>query len=111
MEEKLEKDKEETLQRLLKKQASKKRKDDETNAQNLAEQEQLPPTAIRYVHNAKESLLLFPPGVETLPAKKFLGYPDPKKCSAKGCKQIKKYQHPKTYKYACSLEHLKIVSH
>ncbi|KAI9483546.1 MAG: PAPA-1-like conserved region-domain-containing protein [Benjaminiella poitrasii] len=112
-----EKDKADTINRLLKKQASKSKRiiedtaeDKETPHEKLKRLED--PNRLRYVNTSKESTLSIP-NVFTVD-QIFGGHRSsvsltPKKCQVKGCSKDRKYTTKKSGKYACSLEHYKIV--
>ncbi|CAG8489941.1 16746_t:CDS:2 [Dentiscutata heterogama] len=110
-----EQDKMDTINRLLKKQASKKRsKDqDETDSINKDDNGTNPqtPVAFHYVTNKDGCTLSIPHDVEMpIQFSKGPNYPPPiPLCSVSGCTLPKKYRCVNTLKYACSMEHLKKV--
>lgn len=114
-----EKDKADTINRLLKKQASKtKRVIDETEEKETAHEKLKrleDPNRLRYLNTPKGSQLSIPSvysisqifgehttssSPSTLPLKQ---------CQAQGCSNIRKYTAAKSGKYACSLAHYKQV--
>ncbi|KAJ8655941.1 hypothetical protein O0I10_008381 [Lichtheimia ornata] len=115
-----EKDKEDTINRLLKKQASKSRKviKDDANEEkdNRAPKRVMPPDTIKYVNDAKGSVLMIPSAVAI---EQVFGHPPRKSsssssssrstCQVDGCNASKKYVASKSGKAVCSLEHYKIV--
>ncbi|CEP08171.1 hypothetical protein [Parasitella parasitica] len=113
-----EKDKADTINRLLKKQASKSKRiiddteDKETAHEKLKRLED--PNRIRYVNTSEGSKLsipsifslnqIFGSSVSSAPLHTQL-----KKCQVDGCSENRKYTAKKSGKYVCSLEHYKIV--
>ncbi|KAI7903094.1 PAPA-1-like conserved region-domain-containing protein [Cokeromyces recurvatus] len=112
-----EKDKADTINRLLKKQASKSKRiiedpteDKETPHEKLKRLED--PNRLRYINTSKGSSLSIP-NVFTI-EQIFGHHPSlplmsTKKCQVEGCSKDRKYTAKKSGKYACSLEHYKIV--
>ncbi|CDS03728.1 hypothetical protein LRAMOSA01129 [Lichtheimia ramosa] len=113
-----EKDKEDTINRLLKKQASKSRKvikeDANDEKDTKAPKRAMPPDTIKYVNDAKGSLLIIP---SIVPVEQVFGHPptksssssSPSTCQVDGCNASKKYVASKSGKAVCSLEHYKLV--
>lgn len=96
--EKREKDKKKTMERLLKKQDSKAAK----QARPKVVKSSIP--AIVYKQNMEKTLMLFPEGFEyPLQCKKILQIPEKKYCCM-GCGNLKKYNCSKTGNPLCSLE-------
>ncbi|CAH1764330.1 8905_t:CDS:2 [Entrophospora sp. SA101] len=113
-----EQDKMDTINRLLKKQATRKRKadqDENDSASNTTASATLtlPSNSIHYVKSVDGSTLSIPIGVE-IPIKFEKGpkYPPPiPSCSLSGCDKPKKYRNVKKFEeFACSMEHLKLLS-
>lgn len=102
--EKREKDKKKTMERLLKKQESKNLK----NTQKTKPQRGNEPMII-YKMNNNETSLSLPPGVE-FPLKPQLprDYPEPIMCGVSGCERMKRYTCSKTGVPLCSLECYKV---
>ncbi|KAJ9074869.1 INO80 complex subunit B [Entomophthora muscae] len=111
---KAEKDKLETINRLLKKQANKKSRADQQR-ENLHDPEMptSPPKYIRYIASSNgESTLSFPEEYTYLvdEFKKEAVVPIPRPvCMAENCNLPKKYCHPKTLKVSCSLDHYRLL--
>ncbi|KAI8375735.1 PAPA-1-like conserved region-domain-containing protein [Choanephora cucurbitarum] len=116
-----EKDKADTINRLLKKQASKSKRVIEDNAEEKeTAHEKLKrledPNRLRYINTAQGSQLNIPT-VFTLD--KVFGTPVPqtqqptlssvKQCQVEGCLKTRKYTAKKSGKFVCSLEHYKMV--
>ncbi|KAI7882901.1 hypothetical protein K492DRAFT_175824 [Lichtheimia hyalospora FSU 10163] len=111
-----EKDKEDTINRLLKKQASKSRKviKDDANEEKdtKAPKRVMPPDTIKYVNDAKGSVLMIP---SIVAVEQVFGHPprksssSPSICQVDGCNASKKYVASKSGKAVCSLEHYKLV--
>ncbi|KAJ8655943.1 hypothetical protein O0I10_008383 [Lichtheimia ornata] len=112
-----EKDKEDTINRLLKKQASKSRKviKDDANEEkdNRAPKRVMPPDTIKYVNDAKGSVLMIP---SVVAIEQVFGHPprkssssSPSICQVDGCNASKRYVASKSGKAVCSLEHYKVV--
>ncbi|KAL1927464.1 hypothetical protein VTP01DRAFT_3701 [Rhizomucor pusillus] len=116
-----EKDKQDTINRLLKKQASKSRRvikedatDDKETAVSRRERLIKDKNLVRYVNKAEGSLLAIPEsikvedifGVRTQTSSQNLVKA---KCEADGCDNPKKYTAKKSGKAVCSLEHYKLV--
>ncbi|KAI8327609.1 PAPA-1-like conserved region-domain-containing protein [Blakeslea trispora] len=113
-----EKDKADTINRLLKKQASKSKRviednteDKETAHEKLKRLED--PNRLRYINSAQGSQLSIPT-IFTLD--KVFGthqtHPTPslaKQCQVTGCSKSRKYTAKKSGKFVCSLEHYKMV--
>ncbi|KAL7325998.1 hypothetical protein PS15p_208396 [Mucor circinelloides] len=114
-----EKDKADTINRLLKKQASKSKRiiddaeDKETPHEKLMRIED--PNRIRYTNTAQGSRLNIP-SVYTV--EQLFGsnatlasspHHSPKKCQVVGCVKDRKYTAKKSGKFVCSLEHYKVV--
>ncbi|VVC97092.1 unnamed protein product, partial [Leptidea sinapis] len=98
--EKREKDKKKTMDRLLKKQESKNLKN-ALRGRPLRKQEPL----IVYKNNNNEIALSFPVGISfPLENKCPIPPPTPVECCVEGCKNIKKYNCSKSNKPLCSLE-------
>ncbi|XP_072943381.1 INO80 complex subunit B [Epargyreus clarus] len=98
--EKREKDKKKTMDRLLKKQESKNLK----NMQKGKPAKKLEPMIV-YKNNNNEISLAFPPGIPyPLEPKPPVEVPKPILCGVKGCGNIKKYNCSKTGVPLCSLE-------
>lgn len=96
--EKREKDKKKTMERLLKKQDSKAAK----QAKPKVVKSSIP--AIIYKQNLKTTLISFPEGYEfPLQPQKIMNYPEKKYCSM-GCGNFKKYSCSKTGALLCSLQ-------
>lgn len=109
---KAEKDKLETINRLLKKQANKKSRADQKMENNEESGEKVsPPTEIRYILKPNgEASLSFPEEFVHLidNLKQTANYPAEKQgCMVEGCGLSKKYCHPDTRKISCSWEHYK----
>ncbi|CDH48280.1 hypothetical protein RO3G_14167 [Lichtheimia corymbifera JMRC:FSU:9682] len=111
-----EKDKEDTINRLLKKQASKSRKviKDDANEEkdSRAPKRVMPPDTIKYVNDAKGSVLMIP---SVVAVEQIFGHPPrksspaPNTCQVDGCNASKKYVASKSGKAVCSLEHYRVV--
>ncbi|CAK1545309.1 unnamed protein product [Leptosia nina] len=98
--EKREKDKKKTMDRLLKKQESKNLKNMH-KGKPLRKQEPM----IVYKNNKNEITLSLPPGMDfPLETKNSLEPPKPVKCGVEGCNNNKKYNCSKTGLPLCSLE-------
>lgn len=96
--EKREKDKKKTMERLLKKQDSKAAK----QAKPKVVKSSIP--AIIYKQNLENTLMLFPEGYDyPLQPKKIIDYPEKKYCII-CCDNLKKYSCSKTGAPLCSLE-------
>ncbi|CAG8457124.1 5851_t:CDS:2 [Paraglomus occultum] len=115
-----EQDKMDTINRLLKKQNTKRRSKDQDDIDNQEGQSntarKLPPppplpTSYRYINSKEGSLLSIPIGYECpIPFIKEIRYPPPiPPCSVPGCSNPKKYRSAKTHENACSMEHLKLI--
>ncbi|CAG8669982.1 2046_t:CDS:2 [Acaulospora morrowiae] len=110
-----EQDKMDTINRLLKKQASKKRlkdQDDNDVVQNNDDGSSANiPNVFHYVTNQEGCSLSVPRGVN-IPIEFSKGpkYPPPVPiCSFSGCQLPKKYRSTKTFEFACSMEHLRKI--
>ncbi|CAG9783841.1 unnamed protein product [Diatraea saccharalis] len=98
--EKREKDKKKTMDRLLKKQESKNLK----NAQKGKPIRKLEPMIV-YKNNHKETSLSLPPGISfPIEAKPPREAPKPVKCAIENCENLKKYNCSKSGLPLCSLE-------
>lgn len=98
--EKREKDKKKTMDRLLKKQESKNLKN-ASKGKPIKKQEPM----IVYKNNSTEISLSLPPGIQfPLEAKPPIEAPKPIACGVDGCNNIKKYCCSKTGIPLCSLE-------
>lgn len=96
--EKREKDKKKTMERLLKKQESKALKTSKHKSSRSTE------PVIMYIQNAESTLLQYPPDVEfPLKAAKAPEPPKPKYCAMK-CGNLKRYSCSKTGTALCSIE-------
>ncbi|CAG8467619.1 5220_t:CDS:2 [Ambispora gerdemannii] len=113
-----EQDKMDTINRLLKKQNTKRRskeqEDTDLNQENQKDggvRKSLVTNTFHYVNNREGSTLSAPIGVSIpIPFDQGPNYPPPiPLCSQPGCKNLKKYRSVKNYKYACSMEHLKRI--
>jgi INO80 complex subunit B len=111
-----EKDKADTINRLLKKQASKtKRVIDETDDKETAHEKLKrleDPHRLRYINTAKGSQLNIPTVYSMDKVFGQLTKPPAitqKCCQVEGCSRIRKYTASKSGKYVCSLEHYKLV--
>lgn len=111
---KAEKDKIETINRLLKKQASKKsRADQQKESHQDLERPASPPKFIRYISSSGGSTLSFPEEALHLleEFKQVANYPPTKPlCMVENCNKPTKYRHPKTQKVSCSLDHYRLLS-
>ncbi|RKP36411.1 hypothetical protein BJ085DRAFT_22449 [Dimargaris cristalligena] len=107
---KIEQDQMDTINRLLKKQASKRsRKDD---ADQVIEAQTAFPQDIRLVVRPDLSLLAIPMDCIVLSSINLSTRPAPRAvplCSFKPCTQTKKYTHPNKSFNACSLDHYKML--
>ncbi|ORX47516.1 hypothetical protein DM01DRAFT_320459 [Hesseltinella vesiculosa] len=110
-----EKDKQDTINRLLKKQAGKSKKNEVSEADQPKHKRHHDPHAIRYVQCPQESTLNIP---EKLTVDEVFGWqpwdnkrsPKPMEtCDVQGCTNIKKYTAKSSGKAVCSLEHYKMV--
>ncbi|KAI9266375.1 PAPA-1-like conserved region-domain-containing protein [Helicostylum pulchrum] len=112
-----ERDKADTINRLLKKQASKsKRIIDDTDDKGSAHEKLMrseDPNRIRYISTPKGSQLCIPTVFtmeqvfgETI---KLPTPPKLKKCEVSGCSNNRKYTAKNTGKSVCSLEHYKVI--
>ncbi|KAJ1927847.1 INO80 complex subunit B [Tieghemiomyces parasiticus] len=110
----IEQDQLDTINKLLKKQASKRSKKDDADNENAdTGDKEIQPTEIRLVIKPEVTLLALPlpespedEAVEILPVRKFTGYPaPPPPCSVTDCGIQKKYTHPSKHFNACSLLH------
>ncbi|KAF1804758.1 PAPA-1-like conserved region-domain-containing protein [Mucor lusitanicus] len=115
-----EKDKADTINRLLKKQASKSKRiiddaeDKETPHEKLMRLED--PNRIRYTNTAEGSRLNIP---SVFTVEQIFGSnatvassppnPSPKTCQVDGCSKNRKYTAKRSGKFVCSLEHYKVV--
>ncbi|KAL4705764.1 hypothetical protein ACJJTC_006545 [Scirpophaga incertulas] len=98
--EKREKDKKKTMDRLLKKQESKNLK----NANRIKPLKRLEPMIV-YKNSTEMIALSLPPGVEfPVQAKEPIAAPKPIKCGIDGCNNVKRYNCSKTGIPLCSLE-------
>ncbi|KAI9318705.1 PAPA-1-like conserved region-domain-containing protein [Dichotomocladium elegans] len=112
-----EKDKEDTINRLLKKQASKSRKiikDDGTDEKDgKTSSRPTQPDSLRYTSTREGNLLMIPTTVKLEDVFGQIAREPRQKtipiCAVKGCGQTKKYTGIKSGKAACSLEHYKKV--
>ncbi|RIB14097.1 PAPA-1-like conserved region-domain-containing protein [Gigaspora rosea] len=110
-----EQDKMDTINRLLKKQASKKRSKDQDETDSINKDDNSTnsqtPVAFHYVTNKDGCTLSVPHDIEIpIQFSKGPNYPPPiPLCSVSGCTRPKKYRGVNTLKYACSMEHLKKV--
>ncbi|CAG8823342.1 9508_t:CDS:2, partial [Gigaspora margarita] len=108
-----EQDKMDTINRLLKKQASKKRSKDQDETDSINKDDNSTnsqtPVAFHYVTNKDGCTLSVPHDIEIpIQFSKGPNYPPPiPLCSVSGCTRPKKYRGVNTLKYACSMEHLK----
>ncbi|EXX55233.1 Ies2p [Rhizophagus irregularis DAOM 197198w] len=107
-----EQDKMDTINRLLKKQTTKRRTKDQEDTDSVHNDTNsssiLPPSSFHYVNNAEGATLSIPAGVE-IPIRFGKGpkYPPPiPDCAFPGCNVPKKYRSVKTFEYACSMDHL-----
>ncbi|CAG8584365.1 12762_t:CDS:2 [Acaulospora morrowiae] len=109
-----EEDKMNIINRLLRKQTSKKRtkdQDDNDSVHNDNGSGSNTPSVFHYVTNQKGCSLSVPRGVK-IPIEFSKGptYPPPiPMCSFSGCQLPKKYRSTKTLEFACSMEHLKKI--
>ncbi|KAJ3089755.1 hypothetical protein HK102_005589 [Quaeritorhiza haematococci] len=108
-EQKAEEDKQATINKLLKKQASKRRAKDVDQETS----EPIVPHTIRYIkRNDGTASLSLPPKAE-IPSiyepSVISAYPQPQRCSVEGCTDIQRYKHSKTLRPVCSLEHYRLV--
>ncbi|ORY00570.1 PAPA-1-domain-containing protein, partial [Basidiobolus meristosporus CBS 931.73] len=104
-----EQDKMDTINKLLKKQASRRTKKDD-DEQDQKDQERIVPTKICYLQNKDGVTISFPVDANPIEGQKFTGYPPAlPKCSIPGCDNVKKYRHPKLQKDICSLEHYRLL--
>ncbi|RHZ76892.1 hypothetical protein Glove_187g95 [Diversispora epigaea] len=112
-----EQDKMDTINRLLKKQASKKRSKDQDDNDSVHNHENgssmnIPSCVYHYVQDVQGCSLSIPEGIN-MPIKFEKGpkYPPPVPlCSISGCNNPKKYRSTKTLEFACSMEHLKQIN-
>ncbi|KNC96951.1 uncharacterized protein SPPG_07771 [Spizellomyces punctatus DAOM BR117] len=100
-----------TIQKLLRKQATKKRSKDEEQG---ADDAPIRPTEIHYVQTPHSSTLSFPfatlqTNPDLLVPHKAHTYPQPRLCSITGCTLPKKYRHSRSGKDVCGMEHYKMV--
>ncbi|KAI8388705.1 PAPA-1-like conserved region-domain-containing protein [Radiomyces spectabilis] len=112
-----EKDKEDTINRLLKKQASKSKrviKDDgeDKEGQAAGTKQQEDRTRLHYVNNKEGSSLSIP--MSHTIQEVFGNQPKPQvkgeaRCEVEACNNLKKYVTKKTGKKVCSLEHYRLV--
>lgn len=106
-----EQDKMDTINRLLKKQTTKRRLKDQEDTDSVHNDTNSPsilPPSFHYVNNAEGATLSIPTGVE-IPIRFEKGpkYPPPVPgCAFPGCNVPKKYCSVKTFEYACSMDHL-----
>ncbi|KAJ1985639.1 hypothetical protein H4R33_003867 [Dimargaris cristalligena] len=110
---KIEQDQMDTINRLLKKQASKRsRKDDADQDGDEVEAQTAFPQDIRLVVRPDLSLLAIPMDCIVLSSINLSTRPAPRAvplCSFKPCTQTKKYTHPNKSFNACSLDHYKML--
>ncbi|KAG9295036.1 hypothetical protein G9A89_017830 [Geosiphon pyriformis] len=112
-----EQDKMDTINRLLKKQNTKRRsKEDEAdnnqdNQKDGTSRKPMQATSFHYVNCLNGSTLSIPIGVPVpISFDKGPNYPPPvPTCDHLGCQHPKKYRSVKNYKYACSMDHLKKI--
>ncbi|KAI9264430.1 hypothetical protein BY458DRAFT_458219 [Sporodiniella umbellata] len=104
-----EKDKADTINRLLKKQASKTKRVEEEETTQKKKQN---PKLLNYIQNSKGSQLSIP---TTFTIEQVFGdfkkahSSTSKTCQVNGCSNHRKYTAKKSGKFACSLEHYKLV--
>ncbi|KAI7888410.1 PAPA-1-like conserved region-domain-containing protein [Mucor mucedo] len=115
-----EKDKADTINRLLKKQASKSKRiiddgDDKGTTANEKLMKSEDPNRLRYIHTSKGSQLCIPTVFtlqqifgETI-SKKSTPPGQVKKCEVSGCQKNRKYTAKRSGKSVCSLDHYKLV--
>ncbi|RIA78786.1 PAPA-1-like conserved region-domain-containing protein, partial [Glomus cerebriforme] len=107
-----EQDKMDTINRLLKKQTTKRRTKDQDDTDSVHNDSSnaglLPLSSFHYVNNAEGATLSIPIGVEIpIQFEKGPKYPPPvPNCAFPGCNVPKKYRSIKTFEYACSMDHL-----
>ncbi|GBB91936.1 hypothetical protein RclHR1_01940013 [Rhizophagus clarus] len=107
-----EQDKMDTINRLLKKQTTKRRPKDQEDTDSVHNDSNsssvLPPSSFHYVNNAEGATLSIPTGVEVpIRFEKGPKYPPPvPNCAFPGCNVPKRYRSVKTFEYACSMDHL-----
>ncbi|EIE89456.1 hypothetical protein RO3G_14167 [Rhizopus delemar RA 99-880] len=106
-----EKDKADTINRLLKKQASKAKRAIE-DTEETVQKKQPNPKQLNYVHNLNGSRLSIPPAYTIEQVFNNIKRPEPlptKTCQVEGCSNHRKYTAKKSGKSVCSLEHYKLV--
>ncbi|KAJ1980811.1 INO80 complex subunit B [Dimargaris verticillata] len=102
----IEQDQADTINRLLKKQASKRSKKDDADQETSANEAVEPPTDIRLTVRPDCTYLQLPPGCEFVSPVAQTSYPSTTpSCSFAGCPEPKKYTHPAKAFHACSLAH------
>lgn len=111
---KLEQEKNETVDRLLKKKTTKRgiaREEKIAREAEAAEAQKSDViTTIRYIDNAKQSTcVLFLPDLVKIESSKLKSYPQPKICSVKKCRNPAKYTNPQSLSLSCGLEHYKLL--
>ncbi|KAL0080768.1 hypothetical protein F4703DRAFT_1871008 [Phycomyces blakesleeanus] len=107
-----EKDKADTINRLLKKQATKSKQKIRDDVIETKEGEKRKEHGMRYIHNKEGSVLAIPIKytVEHIFGTHKVSAPKPpRKCEVHGCHQLKKYVAKKSGKLVCSLEHYQTV--
>ncbi|KAG1473282.1 hypothetical protein G6F56_001043 [Rhizopus delemar] len=105
-----EKDKADTINRLLKKQASKAKRVEE--GEETIQKKKHIPKLLNYSQNSQGSLLSIPTILTVQQVFGNLKMPETpviKTCQANGCSNQRKYTAKKSGKFACSLEHYKWV--
>ncbi|CEG77861.1 hypothetical protein RMATCC62417_12544 [Rhizopus microsporus] len=106
-----EKDKADTINRLLKKQASKTKRVIE-DSEETAQKRQSDPKSIKYVQNTNGSQLSIPQAYSLEDIFGELKKPTsstPIKCQVEGCSNDRKYTAKKSGKFVCSFEHYKLM--
>ncbi|KAG1382588.1 hypothetical protein G6F61_002132 [Rhizopus arrhizus] len=106
-----EKDKADTINRLLKKQASKAKRAIE-DTEETVQKKQSDPKQLNYVHNLNGSRLSIPSAYTIEQVFNNIKRPEPlptKTCQVEGCSNHRKYTAKKSGKSVCSLEHYKLV--
>ncbi|KAJ1974850.1 INO80 complex subunit B [Dimargaris xerosporica] len=102
----MEQDQADTINRLLKKQASKRSKKDDADQEASANETVEPPTDIRLTVRPDCTYLQLPPDFQLISPLAQTSYPPATpSCSLVGCLEPKKYTHPVKAFHACSLAH------
>ncbi|RKP11601.1 hypothetical protein BJ684DRAFT_12697 [Piptocephalis cylindrospora] len=98
-----------TINKLLKKQASRKTKQEEAEESADLPLPPPPPSLLRYQWTKEGTTLSIPEGM-TLYKGQVSSYPEERaKCEVPGCTKVHRYRIPKTNQPVCSLEHYRAL--